>query len=106
MIENKILGLIGLCRKSGNLVFGTDSCIDMIQRKKVKLVIITQDAAERTKKNFQILCELNLVPFYIFGTKDEISKAIGQENKVVIGIKNKSFAEEIAKWINGGEIIG
>lgn len=92
--------------RSGNLVFGTDSCIDMIERKKIKLVIVAQDAADRTKKNFQMLCESNSVPIQIFGIKDEISKAIGKENKVVIGIKNKNFADEIAKLINGGEIIG
>lgn len=106
MIKNKVLGLIGLCTKAGELVFGTDACSDMIERNKIRLVLVAEDAAERTKKNFQILCERAKVPIYYFATGDEISKAIGKANKVVIGIKNKSFADQIAKLINGGEIIG
>ena len=37
---------------------------------------------------------------------DEISKAIGQSNKAVVGIKDINFSKEIVKIINGGEAIG
>lgn len=97
---------MGLSTKAGVLVFGTDACVDVIKRKKAKLVIIANDAAIRTKKNFELLCQDFEVPMYIWGETEEISKAIGKSNKVVIAIKNKNFAEQIIKMINGGEIIG
>ena len=37
---------------------------------------------------------------------EELSKAIGKQNKVVIGVKEKGFAQAIEKIINGGEMIG
>lgn len=106
MINNKIYGLLGLATKAGKLSFGTESCLDMIYKRKVKLIIVAEDTAERTMKNFKEKCLQNNIKFYIFGNKNEISKAIGKVNKTVIGIKDKNFAEAIEKILNGGDVIG
>lgn len=106
MINNKIYGLIGLARRAGKISFGTESSIDTIERRKAKLVIVAQDASDRTKKNFKILCERENVKIRIYGTIDELSKSIGQNNKAVIVIKDENFSNEIVKKIDGGEIIG
>lgn len=106
MTDHKILGLLGLCTKAGAIVFGTDACIDLIQRKKIKLIIIAEDAADRTKRNFEFLCKQNEISMFIWGESSQISKAIGKNNKVVVGVKDKNFAQQITKMINGGEIIG
>ena len=44
--------------------------------------------------------------FYNILTVNEISKCIGKDNKAVIGIKDNNIAKEIAKKIDGGEVIG
>ena len=44
--------------------------------------------------------------FIAFGMKDELSKAIGKNNKAVIGIKDINLSNEIYKIICGGEAIG
>ena len=107
MIGNKkVLGLLGLCTKAGAICFGTDSCIDLVEKGKVKLIIVAEDSADRTKRNMEFICNKNNTKICFFGTIDEISKAIGKNNKAVIGIKNKSFADQLEKIINGGEIIG
>lgn len=106
MSNHKIEGLLGLCMRAGDLAFGTDSCIDSIQRRKVKMILVAQDAAQRTKKNFEIHCRQNHIPIYFYGTIEELSKSIGKTNKAVFGIKNQNFADAIQKIINGGEIIG
>ena len=106
MINNKILGLLGLCTRAGKLVFGTDACTDVIKKRNVKLVMVAEDAADRTKRNFEFLCRKNEIPICFFGTMEEISKAIGNRNKVVVAVKDPNFANEMKKIINGGEIIG
>lgn len=107
MVNNKkILGLLGLCTKAGEICCGTDACIDLIQKNKIKLIIIAGNAADRTKRNFKFLCNKSNIRIVEFGTIDEISKAIGNKNKAVIGIKNDNLSNEIYKIINGGEIIG
>ena len=50
--QNKVLGLIGLSAKAGKIEFGADAVENAIKRQKVKLVIVSSDAAERTKEKF------------------------------------------------------
>lgn len=104
--NKKVLGLLGLCTKAGDICFGTDACIDLITKKKIKLLIVAEDASDRTKRNLEFICNNNDTKICFYGKIDELSKAIGRNNKAVIGIKNKNFANQIEKIINGGEIIG
>lgn len=106
MINNKVYGLLGLATKAGKIAFGTDSCLDVIEKRKVKLVIVAEDSSERTISNFQNKCKENNIDFYLFGKKEDISKAIGKVNKTVVGIKDKNLAGAIQKILNGGDVIG
>lgn len=106
MDSNKIEGLLGLCMKSGGLVFGSEACIEGIEKKKVKLILVAEDAADRTKKNFTFHCNQNHIPICFYGKIENLSKAIGKPNKAIFGIRNQSFAFEIEKIINGGDVIG
>ena len=102
----KLYGLIGLATKASKLVAGTDACIESIENKSVKLILIAQDASDRTKKllkekskNFNIpICEICEI--------ETLSRACGKNNKAIIGIKEKGFAESIKKILVGGEVIG
>lgn len=106
MINKKIYGLLGLCTKAGKVCFGRDACIELIEKKKVKIIIVADDASDRTKKDLQFICENNNTKIYFYGTIENLSKAIGKSNKAVIGIKDENFSKQIEKIINGGEVIG
>ena len=106
MKNNKICGLLGLARRAGKLSFGTEACMQEIEKNKIKLIIIAINASERTKMNFKNICNNKKIPIFEILNIDEISKAIGQSNKAVIGIKDINFSKEIIKIINGGEAIG
>jgi len=105
-LENKILGLIGLGAKAGEICFGADSVEQEMKKKKVKLIIVATDASNRTKEKFQTLSIQNEVPIMIEGEIEILSKAIGKSNKAIIGVKNENIAKEIMKIKNGGESIG
>ena len=106
MINNRVCGLLGLATRAGKTVFGTEACTQAIEKKKIKLLIIATDAAERTKMNFKNICSKSNVPIIEYLSSDELSKSIGQNNKAVVGIKDTNFSNEIIKIINGGEAIG
>ena len=106
MINNNILGLIGLAMKAGKVCFGADSVEENVIKRKVKLLIISEDSSERTKNKFINICEKYNVPVIVDGDIDTLSKAIGKSNKAIIGIKDINFAESIQKKYNGGDIIG
>lgn len=106
MINNNILGLIGLAMKAGKVAFGADSVEESIEKRKVKLIIVSKDSSERTKNKFIKLCERYNLPIIVDGNIDELSKAIGKNNKAIIGIKDINFANSIQKKYNGGDVIG
>ena len=106
MINNNILGLIGLAMKAGKIAFGADSVEESILKRKVKLVIVSEESSERTKSKFIKLCQNYNIPIIIEGNIDDLSKTIGKSNKAVIGIKDINFANSIQKKYDGGDIIG
>jgi len=103
LINNKVLGLLGISTKAGQLIFGTDSCMEAIKNKKIHIVILADDASDRTKKHFVEVCKQYDVPIAIYSNIAELSKSIGKVNKAVIGIKDKNLANEISKYVFGGE---
>ena len=106
MINSNILGLIGLAMKAGKICFGADSVEENLVKHKVKLLIISEDSSERTKNKFTKLCEKYNLPIIVDGNIDELSKAIGKNNKAIIGIKDINFANSIQKKYDGGDVIG
>ena len=100
------MGLIGLSMRAGKIVFGTEAVTEAIERRKIKLVIVAEDAADRTIEKFERISEEYNIKCIKFGESENLSKAIGKENKVVIGIKDKNIAEQIVKRIYGGDTIG
>ncbi len=106
MINNKILGLIGLSAKAGKICFGSDSVENEIKSRKVKLVIVAKDCSERTKQKFQRISNEAKVSIIITENIETLSKAIGKSNKAIIGIKDINLASQIQKIYDGGDLIG
>jgi len=104
--NNKILGLIGFAAKARKICYGADSVEQEIKKKKVYLVLVANDASDRTKEKFIKLCEQYNINFMIYSEINLISKAIGKSNKAIIGIEESNLASEIQKINDGGEFIG
>ena len=92
--------------KAGKIAFGADGVEESILKRKVKLVIVSEESSERTKSKFIKLCQNYNIPIIIDGNIDDLSKTIGKSNKAVIGIKDINFANSIQKKYDGGDIIG
>lgn len=105
MANNKILGLLGLASRARKITYGADSTLDEVKGHKVKLIIIAEDASERTKSKFSLNANKFKVPIIIYGKIEELSKAIGKQNKAIIGVKESNLALEIER-INRGDVNG
>jgi len=103
---NKIYGLLGLCARAGNVVSGMDAVIADLKKGKIDLIIVAEDASEKTYENVKYLANQKNVNLKRIGKIDENSNAIGKENKAIIGIKDKNIAKGIMKVICGGEAFG
>lgn len=103
---NKVYGLLGICSKAGKVISGTDIILENLPKKKVSLVIVAEDASEKTIKNIKYYCEKENVELLIYGNIFENSKSIGKHNRAVIGIIDKNLANSLKKVIHGGEEFG
>lgn len=104
---DKIYSMIGLCMKAGRLAYGSDMCEEKIKYNQAKLLIISEDASDNTKRKFERLCTDNGIELVFFGTIDLISHSIGENNKAIVAILDEGFAVKIngmLKEIKGANI--
>lgn len=94
-MKQKILSYLGLAQRSGNLVSGENTCEQHIKKKNIKLIIVTSDSSENTKNKFIEIANKKHIIIHIYGTKEELSRAIGKVNRCVFGILDDNFANVI-----------
>ncbi|CDF57951.1 L7Ae/L30e/S12e/Gadd45 family ribosomal protein [Thermobrachium celere] len=108
-MDSKLYNFLGLIQKSGNLTSGDDGVEIDIKKGKCKLLIISEDASENTRKKFQNMANNYGVPYVIFGTKDDIGHFIGKSMRSVLSIKDKNLADAFIKKLrentSGGDNI-
>ncbi len=93
-MNDKLLSLLGLCRRAGKLVLGNDPVIDSINLKKAKLVIVASDCSKNTAKGVLSTAHRNNVKAHIVShTKDDISLAVGKYT-AVLSICDQGFAKK------------
>ena len=95
----KILTLLGFAKKAGKLVSGANAVQRSILFGKSALVIATNDAGESIKSKMSRLCEENEVSYIVLGNSEELSKATGEENKVIFSVEDLGFAKSIMEKI-------
>ena len=98
-MKDKLFSYLGFARKSGNLVSGSNTCIFSMKKGKVRLLLITEDASENTKKKMTSEANAGNVPVRIFGDSGDISRAVGESGRTVFGITDGNFAKVIKEEI-------
>ena len=94
MLDKNKASLLGLAMRARKIVTG-DVLLKNIRKKKVYYVMIAEDASENTKKKYVDKCTYYHVDYQILGKVEELSQAIGKDNRVALGILDKGFANKI-----------
>lgn len=92
-----ITGTLSVCRRAGMLTCGTDEVKSSCRRKEARLVLMTSDFSERSKRDISDLCErLGINAVTISQSMDDIGYAVGKRFGVM-SVSDKGFAEAILK---------
>ena len=104
--KKKLLSLIGLATRARKVVSGEFSTEKSVKSGRSHLVIVSEEASENTKKMFTNMCTYYKVPIYLFGTKDELGHAMGQEFRASLSVEDVGFAKSMAGLmnVNGGSV--
>lgn len=100
MNREKVYSYLGFAARSRNLVTGYNTCVMMMAKKKIKLLILTKDLSENTLQKMLQQCSRYHIDYRIFGSSDQISHITGKAGKGIFGITDRHFAEIIVKEID------
>lgn len=97
--QNKVLQMLGLAKRAGEVVSGEFMTERTIKDGKAKLVLVAEDASDNTRKMFRNMCEFYKVKIYEYSNKEELGHAIGNEMRASLAITNEGFAQAILKHL-------
>jgi ribosomal protein L7Ae-like RNA K-turn-binding protein len=95
--KEKLLGTLGLCQRAGKLKSGEFAVLEAIRKKTAVMVIVSNDASDNTKKEFNDKCSYYKVPIYFYGNMDELGHAIGKDVRTSLAITDAGFAKTLIK---------
>ena len=106
VFRQKVLNMIGLATKAGKTVSGEFSTEKSVKSGRSHMVIVSEEASDNTKKMFTNMCTHYKVPIYLFGTKEELGHAMGQEFRASLSVEDAGFAKTLASRmnVNGGSL--
>ena len=102
--RQKVFNMIGLATKAGKTVSGEFSTEKAVKAGKARMVIVSEEASDNTRKLFTNMCTYYKVPIYFFGKKGELGSAMGKEMRASLAILDAGLAGAVVKQmnINGG----
>lgn len=93
--NDKILKYMGLAARGRLLVNGYNTCLYMIDKGKVRLLITAGDLSENSSDKLSASAARAKVPHIIYGTKQSLSHATGKTDSGVFGITDENLAKAI-----------
>lgn len=94
----QLLFSIGLAKKAGKVISGTDSVCDEIRKNKIFLVLCSFDVSDNTKKKISDCCAYHHVKIYFCEiSKERLGKSIGKSFAACVGITDKNLSELISR---------
>ena len=97
MQKAKVLSYIGLATRARKSVSGEFSVENSVRKGKAKLVVVSEEASENTRKKFQNMCTFYEVPLYFYGTKLELGAAMGKEFRASLAVTDPGLSNAIIK---------
>ena len=95
MLRNKVLQMLGIAAKSGNVASGEFSTEKAVKSGRAYLVIVSEEASANTNKMFTNMTNFYEVPMHIFGTKEELGRCIGKQFRASLAITDENLANAV-----------
>lgn len=99
---NKIYSMLGIARKGGKISIGFDVTSLDIKANKSKLVLIAENASEKTKNNIIYLCDKYNIKYIVYGENEILGKCLGRKVVSVLSVHDTNIASYLINNITGG----
>lgn len=94
-MKDKLLSLLGICRKAGKLSCGFDPAVESVKKRQAALVLTAADLSPKTKKEIEfIAAREHIEAISVPVTIDEIGSKTGKRAGV-LAITDKGLAQSV-----------
>lgn len=99
-MNNKILNLLGLAMRARRIILGEEFVLKELKKNDNPIVFLASNSGDNIKKkisdksriyNFTLVTQFN---------SEELSKAIGKENRRLILVNDKGFKKKFLEYLN------
>jgi ribosomal protein L7Ae-like RNA K-turn-binding protein len=94
-MKNKFFQFLGLTKRAGKTLEGYNKCEDAIKRRKIYLVIISEDASQNTISKFVSYGNKYEIPVLQGYSKEDLGNALGKEEIKILGVSDKKMSERL-----------
>lgn len=98
-LQSKVYSMLGLAMKAGKAVSGEFATEKSVKDGSARLVLVSEDASDNTKKLFSNKCAHYEVPGYVFGTKEGLGHTLGKSERSSLAITDENFAKSVIKHL-------
>ena len=99
-MRSKVESYLGFAARARSLSTGYNTCIFMMEKRKLKLLILTEDLSENSKEKMVRAAKQYEVPCRIYGKIYDLSHITGTEGKGIFGLADKNLADAIVSEID------
>ncbi len=99
-MRSKVESYLGFAARARSLSTGYNTCIFMMEKRKLKLLILTEDLSENSKEKMLRVAKQYEVPCRTYGKMDDLSHITGTEGKGIFGLADKNLADAIVSEID------
>lgn len=96
---DKIKNYLGISKRANKVVLGEDFIIDSMRKNKLKFLFIASDIGDSTKKKILNKCEFFNIEYSQIFSREDLSNAVGKENRVMVGIVDEGIVKAIKKLL-------
>lgn len=96
LLQQRILNLLGMARKSGVLVSGSNAVLQELGRPDARLLIVARDAAIGTAEKIMFKAQGYAVPCVRMFTKEQLGRAVGREERSHLIVTDEAFARNLS----------
>ncbi|MCM1578541.1 MAG: ribosomal L7Ae/L30e/S12e/Gadd45 family protein [Ruminococcus sp.] len=95
--NEKLFGLLSICRRAGRMTTGFDSCRESMEKGKAKLVVLASDISPKSEKEARFFGDkYGVAVIKTAASRKEFAEGLGKET-VVCAICDDGFAKRTAE---------
>jgi ribosomal protein L7Ae-like RNA K-turn-binding protein len=91
---------LGIAARAGKVISGEELVVKSIQKQNAKIVLLSKDASDNTKKKVTDKCHFYKIDLAWVEDRNVLGRAIGKEQRVVVAVNDQGFSKRLKELLD------